>query len=151
MYNKKNYNNLFESICCVLLLIFSILFYSLMLYFAVINPNEGTNPIAALIISTVIFGLMIITLIILIIKQCYGYWYIYENEIISKKLFSKRIIIEINSIKNIEKKVVPFLIFGVYRSEAYIISDEYSEIVVLTKNKKNDILERLLNKNSEKL
>lgn len=149
MYNKKNYNNLFESICCVILLMFSILFYTLMVYFSVINPNEGTNPIAALIISTTIFGLMITTLTILIIKQCYSYWYIDENEITSKKLFSKKVVIKINSIKSIERKVIPFLTFGVYRSEAYIISDEFSKIVALTKNKKNDTLESLLNQNLE--
>lgn len=104
MYNKKNYNNLFESICCVLLWVLLILIYSTLIYFTVISPANETNPIAALIISTLVFGLMIITITILIIKKCFIYWKIDENRITSKKLFDKKIVIRIKDIKSIQKK-----------------------------------------------
>ena len=72
MRNKKNYNNLFDSICMTILFFVCLVFYLVILWFGVINPNEGTNPIASLIISTVVFGVMITITTFLIIKFCYG-------------------------------------------------------------------------------
>ena len=63
MKNKKNYNNLFDSICMTLFLILIIALYSLAIWFGVINHNEGTDPIAALIAFSLFFGIISITTI----------------------------------------------------------------------------------------
>ena len=72
------------------LLFVCLLFYLVVLWFGVINSNEGTNPIALLIISTIVFGVMIIITTFLIIQFCYGYWILLDDSIIYKKLFSKK-------------------------------------------------------------
>ena len=59
MRNKKIYNNLFDSICMTILFFVCLVFYLVVLWFGVINSNEGTDPIASLIISSVFFGVMI--------------------------------------------------------------------------------------------
>lgn len=81
MRNKKNYNNLFDSIMTVIIFIFCISFYIMMIYFGVLHPREGTNPIATLIAVTAIFGLISIILLIIIFKYCFEFWFL-DNEII---------------------------------------------------------------------
>ena len=91
MRNKKIYNNLFDSICMTTLFFVCLVFYLVILWFGVINSNEGTNPIASLIISTVVFGVMITITTFLIIKFCYGYWILLDDSIIFK-VFNEQII-----------------------------------------------------------
>ncbi len=90
MRNKKNYNNLFDSICMTILFFVYLVFYLVILWFGVINSNEGNNPITLLIISTIFFGVMMAITIFLIIKFCYEYWIILDDSIIYKKLFLKK-------------------------------------------------------------
>lgn len=131
MRNKKYYNNLFDSICMTILLFVCLVFYLFVLWFGVINPNEGTNPIASLIISTMVFGMMITITIFLIIKFCYGYWILLDNSIIYKKLFSMRRQIKLAEINKVELKTIPALILGIYKSKAYIIHSNDTKIVIL--------------------
>lgn len=148
MRNKRNFNNLFDSICITLLFLESLTFYVGTILFGVINSKEGTNPIVTLIISSIVFGLMITITIILIIKGCYGYWILLENSIVSKKLFSKRTIIKFTEIEKVEKKIVPAVILGIYKGEAYIISSGIKRIIILiNKNKKTlKLLEKEISK-----
>jgi len=136
MRNKKNYNNLFDSICMTILFFVCLVFYLVILWFGVINSNEGTNPIASLIISTVVFGVMITITTFLIIKFCYGYWILLDDSIIYKKLFSKRRKIKLAEINKVELKTIPALILGTYKSEAYIIHSNDIKIVILIGERK---------------
>ena len=136
MRNKRNYNNLFDSICMTILFFVCLAFYLVILWFGVINSNEGTNPIAVLIISTIVFGVMITSTIFLIVKYCYEYWILLDDSIIYKKLFSKRIKMKLTEIKKVEKKIVPAFVLGVYKSEAYIIHSSCRKIVILIGEKK---------------
>lgn len=136
MRNKKNYNNLFDSICMTILFFVCLVFYLVILWFSVINSNEGTDPLVSLVISTAVFGVMITTTTFLIIKFCYGYWVLLDDSIIYKKLFSKRRKIKLAEINKVEQKTIPALILGIYKSEAYIIHSNDIKIVILIKDGK---------------
>ena len=136
MKNKKVFQNLFYSICVTLLLLLCMLIYSLALWFAVLNPSEGMNPIAALIAFTSIFGTSIVCIIVIIIKLGYTYWILLDDSIAFKKLFRKKIIIKFDEIIKVEKKTVTALILGVYKCEAYVIDDGRKTInILIDKNK----------------
>ena len=136
MRNKRNYINLFDSICMTVLFFICLVFYLILLWFGVINSNEGTNLIALLIISTIIFGAMITITSLLIVKFCYGYWILSDDSIIYKKLFSKRIKVKLSEIERVEKKIVSALVLGTYKSEAYIITSGDKKIVILIGERK---------------
>ena len=136
MRNKRNFNNLFDSICITSLLFACLAFYLVMIWFGAVNPKEGTNPIATIIISTIIFSIMMTLTITLIVKGCYEYWILFDDSILSKKLFSKKVIIKFTEIEKVEKKVVPALVLGMYKSEAYIIYSKVNKIVILTDERK---------------
>lgn len=147
MRNKRNYNNLFDSICMTILFFVCLAFYLTIIWFGVIHSNEGTNPIALLIISTIVFGIMITITIFLIIKYCYGYWILLDDSIICKKLFSKRRKMKLVEIKKVEKKTISAFVLGTYKSEAYIIYSSDKKIVILIgKRKKYFELENVLTK-----
>ena len=147
MRNKRNYNNLFDSICMTILFFVCLAFYLTIIWFGVIHSNEGTNPIALLIISTIVFGIMITITIFLIIKYCYGYWILLDDSIICKKLFSKRRKMKLVEIKKVEKKTISAFVLGIYKSEAYIIYSSDKKIVILIgKRKKYFELENVLTK-----
>ena len=147
MRNKRNYNNLFDSICMTILFFVCLAFYLTIIWFGVIHSNEGTNPIALLIISTIVFGIMITITIFLIIKYCYGYWILLDDSIICKKLFSKRRKMKLVEIKKVEKKTISAFILGIYKSEAYIIYSSDKKIVILIgKRKKYFELDNALTK-----
>lgn len=59
-----------------------------------------------------------------------------DDFILSKKLFKKRTIICFKEIIKVEKKTIPALILGLYKSEAYIIYSKDKKIVVFLNNKK---------------
>ena len=147
MRNKRNYNNLFDSICMTILFFVCLAFYLTIIWFGVIHSNEGTNPIALLIISTIVFGIMITITIFLIIKYCYGYWILLDDSIICKKLFSKRRKMKLVEIKKVEKKTISAFVLGTYKSEAYIIYSSDKKIVILIgKRKKYFELDNVLTK-----
>ena len=147
MRNKRNYNNLFDSICMTILFFVCLAFYLTIIWFGVIHSNEGTNPIALLIISTIVFGIMITITIFLIIKYCYGYWILLDDSIICKQLFSKRRKMKLIEIKKVEKKTISAFVLGIYKSEAYIIYSSDKKIVILIgKRKKYFELDNVLTK-----
>ena len=133
---QKNYNNLFDSICMTILFFVCLVFYLVILWFSVINSNEGTDPLVSLVISTAVFGVMITITAFLIIKFCYGYWILLDDSIIYKKLFSKRRKIKLAEINKVEQKTIPALILGIYKSETYIIHSNTIKIVILIKDGK---------------
>ena len=136
MRNKRFFNNIFDSICVTSLLVVCIAFYLLVIWFGVFNHKEGTDPIVTLIISTLIFGLMSVTTIVLIVLYCYDYWVLTDNCIYAKKLFRKRVEICLKEIEKVEKKTVPALILGIYKSDAYIIYSRNKKIVILIDGRK---------------
>lgn len=135
MRNKKEFNNIFDSICITLLFV-CLIFYLVVIWFGVINPKEGTNPIATMIISTLVFGVMVTIIGILIIQGCYEYWLLSEDSIYSKKLFRNKIIIKLNENDRVEKKIVPALVMSTYKSKAYIIYSKSKKIVILRNERK---------------
>jgi len=108
----------------------------MMIYFGVLHPREGTNPIATLIVGTAIFGLISIILLIIIFKNCFEFWFLNDKIIYSKKLFQKRKIIYLNQIEKVEKKKIQAWVLGNYFSEAYIIYSAKNKIIVLINNRK---------------
>jgi hypothetical protein len=131
-----------------------LVFYLVILWFGVINSNEGANSIALLIISTIVFGAMITITSFLIIKLCYGYWILLDDSIIYKKLFSKRRKVKLSEIERVEKKIVSALVLGIYKSEAYIISSSDNKIIILIRERKKFSeldyeLSKFINKNGE--
>lgn len=139
MRNKKNFNNLYDSICITIFLVLNIVFYTVAIWFSVIRPNEGTNPIAALVCFTIIFGSIILSIIIVLIKLAYSYWILLDDSIIFKKIFSKSIIIKFSEIDKVEKKKVTALILGSYKCEAYLISSGRKKICILIRKNIKDL------------
>jgi hypothetical protein len=84
----------------------------------------------------VFFGGIISLTITLIIKDCYEYWFLSNDSIISKKLFSKRKVIKLAEVEKVEKKIVSALILGTYKSEAYVIYSNIHKIVILIDKRK---------------
>jgi hypothetical protein len=80
---------------------------------------------------------MILTSIVLIVKGCYEYWILFDDALVSKKIFCKRTEIKLTEIQKVEKKIVPALVLGIYKSEAYIIYSKNEKIIILIDNKKN--------------
>ena len=147
MRSKRNYNNLFDSICMTILFFVCLAFYLVIIWFGVFNFNEGTNPNATLIISSIVFGVIIFITTFLIIKFCYGYWILSDDLIIYKTLFSKKVKIKLTDIEKVEKKMVSAFVLGVYKSEAFIVYFGVRKIVILIKeNKKYSELEYELTK-----
>jgi hypothetical protein len=109
--------------------------YSLVLWFAVLHPQAGTNPVAALVVSTLLFGGMLVCTAVLILRGCYEYWTLTEEGISGKKPFRKKTVIGLGEIEKVEKATVPALILGVYKSEAYVIYSGDSKITILLSKK----------------
>ena len=146
MKNKKIFNNLFDSICFGLIFIFYVIFYLFVIQFGVINHSEGTNPTATLIICSSLFVPGMLTIAIFIVLYCYEYWTLTDEFILHKKLFRNKTVILLKEITKVEKKTIPALKLGVYKTEAYIIYSNEKKIAVFL-NKKNDYfeLEQILN------
>ena len=135
MRNKKNYENLIDSICATVLLFVCLAIY---LWFGVTDGKEGTNRVFSWIVMSVIFGSPIIILSVLIPKYCYGYWILLEDSIISKKLFSKRKEIKLAEIKKVErKKASVFSTTGLCDREAYVIDSGDITITLCMEEKKD--------------
>lgn len=146
MKNKKNFNNLFHSVCSTLLLATCVALYLFSLWEGVINHKEGTDPIVTLIICTLFFGTMIIIELVLIILYGYEYWFLTDDAIYSKKPFKKKVIIKLSEIENVEKNTISTFVFGTYITEAYIIcSNEEKITIFIDKEKKLTDLECVLN------
>lgn len=144
MRSRKNFNNLFDSLCISILFFISLAFYLVIIWFGVIHSKEEASSIAVLTISTIIFGCMIFGTIILIVKGCYEYWILLEDSITSKKPFSRKRVIKLSEIEKVEKKIVPALVLGTYKSEAYVIYSNTTKIVIFT-NERKKILNWIMN------
>lgn len=147
MKNKKNFNNLFDSIIVTLVLILGISLYLLMMYFGVLHPREGTNPIATLIVGTVYVGGLLLIGIVIFLIYCYEYWYFDDKLIFSKKILGKRKIILFDQIEKVEKKKIQSLVFGLYSSEVYVIYSAKTKITISKSSRKNyDDLDNIMKK-----
>ncbi|GEM_PF-5108889 len=136
MKNKKVFNNLFDSICITVLLFICLTFYLIIIWFGVINCKEGTNPTVTFVISTLVFVIMMVIIIILLINGCFGYWILSKDSIFSKRLFRKKIEIKFTEIKKVEKRIVPAIVLGLYKSEAYIVYSDIDKITILISGRK---------------
>ena len=54
----------------------------------------------------------------------------------SKKIFRKKVAIKLSEIDKVEKKIVPAIVLGVYKSEAYIIYSKNKRISILTNGRR---------------
>lgn len=143
---KRNYNNLFDSICITVLLFVLILFYCIAVYFAVITAREGTNPVVAFIsLSLILFGGALICFGLLI-WDGYGYWNIDENRILYKKFLRKKIIIPLSMKYNVEKKIKSALILGAYKTYAYVIEFKNQKAIIYINEKNENYLDNLFKK-----
>lgn len=140
---KKNFNNLIDSIIMTIFTILEIIVY---IYFVLIFKGNTQHHLLAFLIFTLLFGIPSIVCIISIILGCYGYWCIDGDVIYSKKLFSKKVCINVNDIVTINKKVISAVIFETFKIEAYnIISKDKTIKIYNHKNKNLETLISLLN------
>ena len=146
MKDKKVFNNLFDSVCVTLLLFACLAFYLIIIWFGVLNVREEANTVVTMIIATLFFGVMSTITTVLIIIGCYEYWFLSDEYIYSKKIFRKKVTIKLSEIDKVEKKIVPAIVLGVYKSEAYIIYSKNKRISILTNGKKNSDLDSELSK-----
>ena len=133
MNNKKNYNNLFDSIMVLLLSLFLIVMYVIIIVFGCLK-NEN-NKVFVCIICSVIFIPAIITTFIMIFHGCFGWWKIDGEHVIYKKLLKKKIQIKSGEIVTITEEVIPALILGTYKTNAIIIKSHTEKIVIYTNKK----------------
>ncbi len=136
MKDKKVFNNLFDSVCVTLLLFACLAFYLIIIWFGVLNVKEDANTVATMIIATLFFGVMSTITTVLIIIGCYEYWFLSDEYIYSKKIFRKKVAIKLSEIDKVEKKIVPAIVLGVYKSEAYIIYSKNKRISILTNGRR---------------
>lgn len=146
MKYRKNFNNLFDSICLTILISIAIILYLISLYFGVINPKVEVDAMLLLIILSSIFGIIIIGLTVLIILYCYEYWVLTDDVIYGKKLFRKKVIINLNEIKKVERKEIFALILGTYKSDSYTIYSENQRVILLVNEKNFSDIEHELTK-----
>ena len=137
MKNKRNYIFLFESIvttvmffCCLVILVFII-------WFGVLHPREGTNPIATLFIGGGLFVGAAIVTAVLIITSFYSYWTFQDDSIVIKKLFSKRKQIKLTEITKVEKTTTMSPLYGIYSLETYVIYSNDKKIEIMIREEKD--------------
>lgn len=148
--NKKSYDDLFVSIYTTVLLLISICFFVFMLLFGVIYHNEGTDPVLALFMDILLFGSSSIMLLVFIIKYCYWYWIITENEIIFKKILRKKTVIKWDEITKIELGTIKaYKADYDYSAEAYIISSEDKVINIQITKRNKRYLSQLFQKHEK--
>ena len=142
--NKKNFNNLFDSILLLLLELFIILLYVLVMLFGVIR-NETPYKVQVSIICSAFFIPLIISMLIMLLLGCFEWWKIDNEYVAPKKLFRKKIQIEIGAIVSITEEVVPALILGTYKTDAIIIKSNTNKITIyLDKKKTAECIRNLL-------
>ena len=130
MKPKKIFLNLLESITLCLLLATLIAFYSMILWFAVLHPNENTDPKAAFIFGTIFLGSSIIVCTVAIVRGCFGYWMLTDHSIFIKRLFRKRLEIQFSEIERVEKKEIRSVDIYSGRAEGYIIYSKDKTIAI---------------------
>ena len=135
MKNKKNFNNLYDSVLETLLLVICLACYLISIYGGVLQ-NEIKNKIIMFIFGSIFFGVPVIIISIWIINYCYEYWFLDDEEIHSKRLFRRKVSIKLSEIEVVEKKEVVAIILGSYKSNAYIIHSDDKKITVLIREKK---------------
>ena len=131
MRNKRNYNNLYESIVFTIPFFLFLAFYLLSLWLGVINFNEYNDPIVLLISSTIILGGFMAMAAFVIIKYCYAYWILLDDSIVYKKLFRKKIQIKLAEINIVEQKTIQSIIDPSFLRDAYIIYSNHIKIDIL--------------------
>ncbi len=136
--NKKNYNNLMDSIVITISLVVAIILLVLPISLAVSgHVLEGTNTKALIIAMSAIFGTSSLILFYLLIRHCYGHYMIYDDRIVYRNIYSKKIILYCD-IKKMEIKEGNALILGTYKTEMLSISDEKSIIKIYINDKNKD-------------
>lgn len=140
---KKNFNNLIDSIVMTIFTIIEIIVYIFILF--LIFKGNTQHHLLEFLIFTLLFGIPSLVCVISIILGCYGYWYIQNDIIYSKKLFRKKIFINVNDIVTINKKEISAVIFETFKTDAYIIKSKNQTIkIYITKSNNLEILTSLL-------
>lgn len=102
--NRKRYNNLVDSIAITILLGFVVIFPVLPISLALTgNITENTDPERLIKVMAIMFGSMCIMLLFLMIKECYGYYIVYDDKILYRNLYCRKTILY-KDIKKIEIK-----------------------------------------------
>ena len=135
MTYKRIYNNLLDSILVSVILCITIAFYCIILWFGFL-PRNWANSWFGFTVCTILFAPMIVGCCWLIIEKGYGYWYLTENTICTKKLFRRRIEIPLNEIVRVEKKKVNSLLFD-YTTVCHILYSKDKQIVIYLKEGKH--------------
>lgn len=143
MKQKKVFLNLLESITVCLALAALVAFYSLILWFAVLHPNENTDPKVAFISGTILLGSSIIVCAVVIVRGCFGYWTLTDHSISIKRLFRKRLEIQFAEIERVEKKEIRSVDIYSGSAEGYIIysKDKTIAIPLFSAQKKKELKE----------
>lgn len=116
--------------CCLVILVFII-------WFGVLHPSEGTDPIKILFVLGGMFGGAAIVTAVLIITSFYTYWVFQDDSIVFKKLFSKRKEIKLTEITKVEKTTTPSPLYVVYSVETYVIYSSDKKIAIMIREEKD--------------
>ena len=119
--------------------------YAILVYLCNINVVTSNNKMATIILSILVLPPLTI-LAILTAFYCFDYYVISPNEIIYKKLLRKKIVISKQEVCSIEKSTVFAMIPSIYRSEAYVISNQKNKIPIFVDEKKELQIRSLLEK-----
>lgn len=134
--NRKRYNNLKDSIAITIFLVVVVICLVLPISLTLTGRiKENLDPKAVIIVISSLFGSMCIILLCLIIKECYGYYIIYDDKILYRNLYSKKIIMY-EDIKKVEIKEEGAFVLGTYKAEVLSIYGKKSVIKIYI-NKKN--------------
>ena len=138
MSSHKRFNNLLYSITCVLLVLLGIAVYAFFLHLFSKNQNPEGRTISYIVWSVLLIPGLIFFSVLTVIHG-FDYFVITPNEIVYKKLFQWKRIIQKQDVCLIEKTEVFALIPSVYRTDAYVISskDKKIPIFINEKNKTN--------------
>ena len=146
----KGYNNLFDSIISLIVILAGICANAILIYFGWIKNDNPLDPgvMFGFITETIIFLLVVIPCIYTLFDKCFEIWEIREGVVTSKKLLRKRISIKKEEIICIIEKEIPAFIFGKLKTNALIIESSDKTICIYLNDKVSaDNIKRELNKN----
>jgi len=102
--NRKHYNNLVDSIATTIFLVVVVMLLVFSLSLTLTGRiKETLDPKAVIIVTSSLFGSMCIILLCIIIKECYGYYIVYDDKILYRNLYCRKTILY-KDIKKIEIK-----------------------------------------------
>ena len=133
--NKKHYNNLSDSIITVFIVAIGLVCCIGPIVFVNTGPFDYVQRKTIIIAASIIMGLPSLILLFMIIKDCFGYYIIYDDKIFYRNLHCKKTIV-FGDVKHIEVKTEKAWVLGVYKTELLAIHND-KKVIKIFINKKN--------------